>query len=225
MWRETSPEHRYINEVFAPEDLSLRRIRAALTEDGIDGMNIDPYEGRLLQLLIGLGHIRRAVEIGTLYGYSTLWLARALPADGKLFSLESREEHYRQARALLCETEVWPRLELRHGRAAELLPALGAEGPFDLVFIDANKSGYLTYLDWAEAHVRTGGLIVGDNTLLFGHVAARAGEEPVRDRGIPVGEDLVRNMREFNRRLADPARYRSVLMPTAEGMTVAQKLF
>lgn len=229
MWRQSTLEHQYINEVFAPEDAVLQNIRSELRTDNKEGMNVDPYEGKFLQMLISLGEFKKIVEVGTLYGYSTLWLARALPQDGELISIESRPEHYQKAQQLLSEELVTPevrsRIRLIHASAEQALQELSSapealeksDGAYDVVFIDANKSGYLRYLDWAEKNVRTGGLIIGDNTFLFGHVVGR-------DRGVEMPEQIVKDMKEFNRRLADPSRYQSVLIPTYEGMTIARKI-
>ena len=218
MWRPSVPEHSYSSELFAKEDAHLLKIREALRADAKEGINIDPYEGRLLQLLISLSQTQTVIEIGTLYGYSTLWMARALPENGRLISFENNPESHRKARALLSDTEVWNRIDLRLGSAHELLSELDAKGPYDMVFIDANKTGYPAYLDWAEKNIKKTGLIVGDNTLLFGHMVGR-------DRGVQLPEKTVQAMREFNQRLADTDKYRAVLIPTLEGITIAQKLF
>lgn len=215
-WREPTPEHDYSSRLFAQEDSYLKNIRESLRSDKKEGINIDPYEGRFLQLIISIANISTVVEIGTLYGYSTLWIARALPSHGKIISFESNLENYEKAKALLSKTEVWSRVDLRFGDAHSLLNEL--HGPFDMAFIDANKSGYTGYLDWSEKNIRKDGLIVGDNTLLFGHMVGR-------DRGIEMPERAITVMREFNQRLSDSSRYRSVLVPTLEGMTIAQKLF
>ena len=210
---EQSTKDQYINETFAREDEYLSRIREALRQDGKEGINISPGEGKLLGLWVRAIQARTVVEIGTLYGYSTLWIARFLPSDGKIISLEKSPEHYEKAKELLQPSPYWERIDLRCGPALSVLPEL--RGTYDMVFIDADKSGYLDYLDWAEEHIRPGGLIIGDNTLLFGHMMGE-GERQVSRRQVNV-------MREFNKRLSNAELYESVMVPTHEGMTVAVK--
>lgn len=214
--RDTSPATKYICETFAPEDACLQRIREALRADDKEGINVGPSEGKLLQVLLHLVGAKKVLEVGTLYGYSTLWMARALPENGQLISLEASPAHARRARELLDASEVAHRIEIIEGDARQSINKI--EGPFDVAFIDANKDAYEDYLNWAERHVRKGGLIIGDNTFLWGEVYS---EPPTNEKSSP---SLVA-MRNFNRRLADKTKYHSILIPTAEGLTVAQKIF
>lgn len=199
----------YLRQTFAPETAELKAIRESLT----DNISIHAEDGRLLQFLIGLANVKSIVEIGTFGGYSAIWMANALPEDGKLITIEKDE-----ARAAAVRDTLAPhkKIALMVGDALDVMKTL--QGPFDMVFIDADKLSYLEYLDWAEKNVRTGGLIIGDNTFLFDAVW---NDGPV-DR---VRETARRVMREFNLRLADPARYDSILLPTIEGMTIARKKF
>ncbi|MCB9025732.1 MAG: O-methyltransferase [Bdellovibrionaceae bacterium] len=209
----------YINQHFAQEDECLLAIRRQLKTDGKEGINVGPHEGKLLQFFVRLHKVKRIVEIGTLYGYSALWLARGLPTEGMIYCLEKDPENFIKARDLLKQSEVSEKVEVIQGEALDSLKLLTKKGPFDMVFIDANKAGYLSYLDWAEENVRAGGLIIGDNTFLFGNV--------FNDRSqahLPSNETQVQVMREFNQRLANPLKYNSILIPTHEGMTIAQKL-
>ncbi|MCB0356486.1 MAG: O-methyltransferase [Bdellovibrionales bacterium] len=209
----------YINQLFAIEDETLLAIRSALKADKKEGINIGPYEGKILQFLIKALHIEKIVEIGTLYGYSALWMARALPEQGKLYCLESEPNHFEKAQHFLMKSEVQQKIEIHLGDALSSLQQLSAKAPFDMVFIDANKAGYIKYLDWAEEHIKSGGLIVGDNTFLFGNVFADNSQAHMT-----INKETIAIMREFNSRLANPKKYNSILLPTAEGMTVAQKL-
>lgn len=204
----------YIRALFGHETAAQKQARASLT-GAHDGISIHADEARLLQLLIKLAGVRRIVEIGTLGGYSALSMAAALPADGRIWTCEKDP-----ARAALARqnTQTDTRITIIEGDALHSLPALSAEGPFDMAFIDADKLNYAQYLDWAEAHVRKGGLIVGDNTLLFGAVWMRERPPRVRDTALAA-------MRDFNLRLSDPEKYHGILLPTAEGMTIALKLF
>lgn len=157
----------YISSLFAVEDDLLRATRATMQQEGLRPINVSATGGQLLHLLAVLSGARRILEIGTLGGYSAIWLARALPADGKLISLELSEHHAAVARRNLAQAGLAEKVEVRVGPALDTLTAMEktGEAPFDLVFIDADKDGYVAYLAKAVALVREGGLILGDNTL------------------------------------------------------------
>ena len=214
MSRPSTPDAalQYIADTFVEEDALLKRIRAE-GEVRRAGMQVSPVEGKLLHLLARLAGAKRILEIGTFVGYSSLWLARALPVDGELVTLEADETHARVARGFFAESDVADRITLREGKALEVLPSLS--GPFDLVFIDAMKVEYPRYLDLVEPMVPPGGLIIGDNTFLFGAIFG----EP-RDKTSPAA---LAAMQEFNQRLSNSARYDAILLPTHEGMTIARK--
>lgn len=209
---------KYIRNLFAPEDSVLKTAKQAGFDRGVGGMQVGAEEGKLLQTLVALSGAKKIVEIGTFMGYSTIWMARALPEDGYLYAIEKNADCARQASEHITASDVADRVSVKQGDALEILQTLESEGPFDMVFIDADKGGYVKYLDWAEQNIRKGGLIVGDNTFLFGDVY-----EDECPQGTPKGR--WQTMREFNQRLADPTKYQSILIPTAEGMTVAVKLF
>jgi predicted O-methyltransferase YrrM len=214
---ELGPTETYIESLYANEDPGLTAVRRRLEGAGRWGVNIGANEGRILQLLMRLSGARRVVEIGTLYGYSAVWLARALAADGHLFTLERDPECARNARLAFEQCSVSDRVTLLEGDALESLRELGAQAPFDLVFIDANKSAYPDYLTWADAHVRVGGLIVADNTFLGGAVFSATKPENMSMKQWS-------GMRSFNERLADPRKYQSVILPTTEGLSIARKV-
>ncbi len=157
----------YISQLFAPEDDVLQATRAAMQQAGLPQINVSASGGQLLHLLVLMSGAKRILEIGTLGGYSAIWLARALPADGKLISLEINEHHADVARRNLAEVGLAAKVEVRVGPALATLTAMEqvGEAPFDLVFIDADKDGYVAYLQKAVALVRDGGLILADNTL------------------------------------------------------------
>jgi predicted O-methyltransferase YrrM len=217
--RAMTPEEKYINEVFGISDPELEPVSRALKEHGVDYMSINGHEARLLQFLVRFSGAKKVVEVGTLFGYSGLCLAKALPADGRLFTLEKSTEHWEVAQRIFTSAPDGRKVTSLCGDAAELLVQIEKDGPFDMIFIDADKYSYTKYLDWAEKHVRKGGLIVGDNTFLWGGVF-----DQVRE-GREAGEKSIVAMKEFNKRLSDTKRYNSTLIPTTEGMTVAQKLF
>ncbi|WP_297160184.1 O-methyltransferase [Thermogemmatispora sp.] len=184
-----------INRVFAPEDEALHYALQASAEAGLPQINISPIEGKLLQFLALACRARAILEIGTLGGYSGLWLARALPPDGRLITLELNPRHADVARRVFEHAGVSDRVEIRLGRALELLPALVNEGagPFDLIFIDADKAPYPRYLDWALQLSHPGSIIVADNCLRDGRFV----REPV--------DDVTAGIFEYCRRItADP---------------------
>lgn len=213
----SSGQEKYVNEVFGLQDPELERIRGELEARRVEFMSISAAEGRILQFLVRGFGIRKIVEIGTLFGYSALCMAKVLPEDGRVYALEKNPENVAIARELLSQSEAGRKIRLVEGDARQSLSAIETEGPFDLVFIDADKAAYPDYLDWAELNVRRGGLIIGDNTFLFGALWGESRDSENSERRIQA-------MREFNRRLADPAKFNSTLIPTFEGMTVAQKI-
>lgn len=215
--RRENPRDQYIAETFPVQDKILNQVVSELEKDGKNGIQIASGDARILQFLLRLVGAKKVVEVGTLYGFSTLAMARALPADGVLFSLDNNPQHSDKAKALLQPAPEAKRIQFLCGDAKTTLREIESKGPFDAVFIDANKAAYLDYLDWAEAHVRPGGLIVGDNTFLFDAVFGAS-------RDSAVGEKQIQVMNEFNRRLANPQKYNSCLIPTSEGLTVAQVL-
>lgn len=158
---------RYIGQTFAVEDDGLRAAREEMRLEGLPEINVSASEGKLLQVLALMSGARRILEIGTLGGYSTIWLARALPPDGKLITLELDPHHAEVARRSLACAGLAEKVEVRVGPALESLSQIEADGgsPFDLAFIDADKDGYVEYLKKAVPLVRPGGLILGDNTL------------------------------------------------------------
>lgn len=158
--------HGYIDGQFAPEDEVLRSAREEMKREGLPEINVSASEGKLLHVLAILSGARRILEIGTLGGYSAIWLARALPPGGKLISLELDPHHAEVARRNIERAGLSSTIEVRVGAALESLNQIAAaEAPFDLIFIDADKDGYVDYLKKSVPLVREGGLILGDNTL------------------------------------------------------------
>ncbi|MCL7377157.1 O-methyltransferase [Streptomyces sp. 35G-GA-8] len=164
---------RYFTEQLAPADEALSAALAASDAAGLPAIAVAPNQGKLLQLLARVQGARTVLEIGTLGGYSTIWLARALPEDGKLISLEYDPRHAEVARANLAHAGLDKIAEVRTGPALETLPVLAAEdaGPFDLVFIDADKANNPHYVEWALKLTRPGSLIIVDNVVRNGAVA------------------------------------------------------
>jgi predicted O-methyltransferase YrrM len=171
----------YISDLLVPQDEALTEALAASEAAGLPAINVAPNQGKLLHLLARAQGARTALEIGTLGGYSTIWLARALPADGRLISLEYDPAHADLARANIARAGLDQVAEVRTGAALDLLPRIAAEpgaGPFDLVFIDADKPNNPRYVEWALRLSRPGSLIVVDNVVRGGAVADASSEDP-----------------------------------------------
>jgi caffeoyl-CoA O-methyltransferase len=166
-----------ITTMFAAEDDGLRAALTNAKQAGLPEIQISPIQGKFLQLLATMCNARKILEIGALAGYSGIWLARALPADGRLITLEMNPEHATVVRNSFEKAGVSNRTEVRVGRALDLLPTLESEAPFDLVFIDADKPPYAQYLDWALRLTRPGSIIVADNCIREG----KAFREPEDD--------------------------------------------
>jgi predicted O-methyltransferase YrrM len=139
---------------------------------GLPGIDVSPLQGAFLGMLVAITGAGRVLEIGTLGGVSTIWMARALPEGGRIVTLEADARHVRVARANLEAAGVADRVEVAEGRAAETLPGLAGRGPFDLIFIDADKPSNPVYLDWALRLSRPGTVIVVDNVIREGKIAA-----------------------------------------------------
>ena len=157
----------YITTLFAPEDDALRAARAEMERHDIPLINVSTSEGKFVHLLARLCGAKRILEIGTLGGYSTIWLARALPTDGTLISLELDPQRAEVARHNLDVAALSNHVEVRVGPAADALQqmATAGEAPFDLVFIDADKENYPRYLELSLPLLREGGVILADNAL------------------------------------------------------------
>ncbi len=161
-----------ITRMFAPEDEGLRQALAAAKEADMPAIQISPIQGKMLQLLATACNARTILEIGSLAGYSGIWLARALPQGGRLITLEISPKHAEVVRNSFARAGVGDRTEVRVGKALDLLPQLESEAPFDLVFIDADKPPYPEYLDWALKLTRPGSIIVADNCIRGGRALA-----------------------------------------------------
>jgi len=197
----------YITNKFARPDAVLQQVLTAIPARGLPAITIKPEEGRFLQFLVRANGARKVVEIGTLGGYSGIWLARGLPADGRLITLEKEPKHAEVAREHFALAGLTKQVDLRLGDANDLLPALAAEGPFDVCFIDADKLGYGAYLTWALANIRPGGIIAAHNAFRQGAVLDTTDKSP----------DMV-YMREFNERFASEPRLLSTIYPAGDGL-------
>jgi len=160
---------RYFLDTIVGQDAALAEAQRAAEAAGLPPISVTAAQGKLLHLLVRIHGARRVLEVGTLAGYSTIWMARALPPGGTLISLEYEPRHAEVARANLDRAGVSGVVEIRVGAALETLPSL--EGPFDLVFIDADKENNPGYFQWALRLSRPGGVIVVDNVVRGGKVA------------------------------------------------------
>jgi caffeoyl-CoA O-methyltransferase len=201
---------------YTPEDAVLREIRQRSLAAGLPAIQVGPFDGLHLEVLARAIGARRAVEIGTLGGYSGVCLLRGMGPEGRLDTFELDPRNAEVARRSFELAGVASQVRLHLGLAAEQLPAIEGRGPFDLVFIDADKGGYLGYLAWAEAHLRVGGLVLADNTFAFGHV--HRPDAAGKDR--EAAEALAR----FSERLARGGRFRATILPTGEGLSMGVKL-
>jgi predicted O-methyltransferase YrrM len=167
---------RYVDDLLVGHDAALEAALQASAQAGLPAINVAPSQGKLLNLLARVLGARAILEIGTLGGYSTIWLARALPADGRLVTLEIDATHAEVARANIAHAGLSQRVQLRLGPALDTLAQLAAEraGPFDLSFIDADKPNIPAYFKWALQLSRPGSLIVVDNVVRDGAVIEAA---------------------------------------------------
>ena len=170
----------YFGNLLAPGDAQLDAALAANRAAGLPAIDVSPLQGKFLHVLTLMTRPRRVLEIGTLGGYSTIWIARALPRGGRIVSLEYSPKHADVARKNLESAEMLKRVDLRVGRALDSLPALASEGagPFDLIFIDADKRSNPQYLEWAVKLARVGTVIVIDNVVRDGKVADAKSADP-----------------------------------------------
>ncbi len=194
----------YIERLFVPSDEVLIQNLKDAAAAGLPTINVSPNEGKLLYLIAKMVQARRILEIGTLGGYSTTWLARALPSDGKLITLELDEQHAAVARRNLDRAGVGDRVEIVIGRGVDSLAALlhRNEPPFDLIFIDADKPAYVEYLNAALKLARTGTVILADNLIRNGRVM----HEHLSDAS-------ARGARAYNEAIAHQPRLESIVLP------------
>lgn len=194
----------YIEGLFSTNDEALDAALRKSEENGLPSINISANEGRLLYMLARLSGAKKMLEIGTLGGYSTIWLARALPEGGSLLSLEYSPKHAEVARANIERAGLSERVEVRVGAGLDLLPQIASngEGPFDLFFIDADKENYPGYLDWAIKLSRPGSVILSDNLIRNGAVMAPAADD--------TADSVVA---KYNRTLATNPRLESIILP------------
>ena len=193
----------YIERLLVGDDAALHAVLQSSQEGGLPAIAVSPAQGKWLSLMAKAIGARRILEIGTLGGYSTIWLARALPSSGKLLTIEMNLHHADVARRNFSRAGVAHLIDVRVGRALEVLPALANEPPFDFVFIDADKPPYAEYLDWSIKLSHSGTMIVADNVVRDGDVL----DEQSNDAA-------VQGIRRFNDALASDTRVSATELQT-----------
>jgi predicted O-methyltransferase YrrM len=201
----------YVRHLFAPEDAALAAVPRRQENGNLPAIQVSPEEGKLLALLLRAVNARRVLEIGTLGGYSGIWLARALPRGGRLVTIEIDPHHAAFARQSFNDAGVSDRVEIREGPAREILPRI--TDTFDAVFVDADKESYPFYFQQGVRLLRLGGLLLGDNAYRDGKVADPGNHE--------AGVDEVR---EFNRLAAADPRLFATIVPVRDGLLVGVKV-
>lgn len=207
----------YIANLFQDEDDALKAVEKSITDAGIPQISVSANQGKFLQLLARTCNAKRILEIGTLAGYSTIWMARALPENGKLITLEYSPLHASVAQKNIDRAGVKNKVEIRTGKGLDLLPELVKENtaPFDMIFIDADKPPYTEYFEWSLKLSRPGTLIVADNVIRDGKVLLK--ESP---------DEMVAGVKRFNAALAASTAVHATIIQTIgakeyDGMALA----
>jgi len=205
----------YVARLYAPEDEVLAEIRKRSAAAGLPDIQVAALDGLHLEVLARAAGARKAVEVGTLGGYSGVSLLRGMEPDGELDSIELSEQHAEVARASFRRAGFAARARVHVGMARDVLPKLVPRGPFDLVFIDADKESYPDYLAWAADNLRKGGIVLLDNAFLFGGLA----DAPTGDRA-----PQIRAMQSVHETLARSGKFRATVLPTGEGLALGIRL-
>ncbi len=208
----------YALDVFRPEDEILLQTREESRRKGLPEIEVGEFDGLHLEILTRMAGALRVIEIGTLGGYSGISICRALPPGGVLHSFELDPHHAEVARLNFSKAGCLAKVTIHVGPALENLAKIEQEGPFDLVFIDADKVNYPAYLAWATNHLRMGGSVIADNTFGWGKIHHYDdGQGDAESRSL-------QGLREFNKTIAQSGRFRATILPTSEGLTVAVKI-
>ncbi|MCB0363330.1 MAG: O-methyltransferase [Bdellovibrionales bacterium] len=206
----------YVKELFWTEDELLRNVLRECREAGLPDIQVSELDARHLEVLARLVRARKAVEIGTLGGYSGIFLLRGMESEGHLYTFEFSPLHAQVAHRNFKMAKFDRQVTQYVGAALENLPTIEPEGPFDLVFIDADKGNYPMYLEWAERNLRVGGVVIGDNTFAFGKISEVGKVNELAPS--------VKALHQFNSHLAKSPHFCTTIFPTGEGLTVGVKL-
>lgn len=199
----------YVRRLFAREDDGLRQAAAAADDAGLPRIQLPPPTARALQVLVQAAGAGRVLEVGTLGGYSAVWIARALPPGGRLVTVEADPARADVARRSLQAAGVGDRVEVRVGDGLAEMAAFAPDGRFDAVFVDADKERYAAYLGESARLLRPGGLFLADNAFWKGRVLA------------PRPGGLSEHVHRFNERLATDPRFTATILPVGDGLAVA----
>jgi len=206
----TAEHFSYLAERTTQEDTFLQALKSDARLQGIPPIWISPEQGSFIQILLMSVGAKEVVEIGTLAGYSAVWMARALPPDGRVRTIEASPRYAAFAEKKISQSDVSRKIEIHRGKAAEILPAFRDDSA-DAVFIDADKDGYPAYLKESMRIVRRGGLILADNAFGFGHLF---------DPSDPGAESI----RTFNEIMAREKSLRSIIVPIGDGLWFGLKI-
>jgi caffeoyl-CoA O-methyltransferase len=208
---------KYISDLFIPPDEALTAAERSHLQENIPLINVSPNLGKLLHLFVKISKAKKILELGTLAGYSTIWMAKSLPEDGRLISLEIDPRHAEVARKNIERAGLSSKVEIRVGKAIELLPRLLKEkaGPFDMIFIDADKPPYTEYFELSLKLSRPGTLIIADNVIRDGKVLDQNQDDP-----------MVKGAQRFNKALASNRDVSAIILQTIgvkeyDGMAIA----
>lgn len=215
MQQKWSAVDEYLAQQLLPDDEVLTQILANNRRAGLPEIDVSPMQGQLLALLVRMTHAKRILEIGTLGAYSTVWMARELPSDGELLTLEFDALHAAIARENVEFAGLTRQVKVKEGPALETLESLGERPPFDLIFIDADKPNNPNYLKWALHYSRPGTLIIGDNVVRDGEVTNPSSTD-----------DRVQGVGKFIEMIGDNPRLTATAMQTVgtkgwDGFTLA----
>ena len=218
-----------VETLFAQESVAQREVREAHARSGLPAINVGPFEGKILEILLRANGSKFGVEVGTLGGYSAGWLARALPADGRMISIEKDPKRAELARKNLESMGLGAKVEVKVGAGREVLATLDSLKELDFVFVDADKQNYGHYVRWALPRLRKGGLLLADNAYIWGgmHYFGKAVDQ------VPFATDT--NLHRFDRgafegmsdcweQLRSHPEYASLILPTGEGLGIAVKI-
>jgi caffeoyl-CoA O-methyltransferase len=208
---------KYISDLFIPADEPLSAAEQSHRLENIPQINVSPNLGKLLYLFARLSKAKKILEVGTLAGYSTIWMAKALPDDGRLITLEIDPRHAEVAGKNIERAGLASKVEIRVGKAIELLPGLVEQkaGPFDMIFIDADKPPYTEYFEWSLKLSKPGTLIIADNVIRDGKVLDQTQEDP-----------MVKGAQRFNKALSANRNVSATILQTIglkeyDGMAIA----
>ncbi len=201
----------YVNNIFVREDEVLAFVRQQTAEHGLPQINLQPHEGLMVQLFVRMCAARKVVEVGALAGYSAIWIARGLPGDGRLITIDKSSEHCTLARAHIQRAGLADKVSVLQGDGRQILDKLAVDAPFDALFVDADKVSYPHYFRWAAEHLRCGGIIMAHNAFWGGQILS------------PQSEDDYGLLR-FNQMLAEHPSFASTIIEVGDGLALGVKV-